>query len=96
MRAITLAPPQVLLTESLKLTVTCPQPSWAVATPVVFVLVSAGQSKTRSAGQIRLGLVLSTTVIVWTQLELFPQPSVAVQVRAITFVPAQLFVTESL
>jgi hypothetical protein len=43
-----------------------------------------------------VGLVVSRTVIVWTQLALLPQASVAVQVRAIISVPPQLLVTESL
>src|SRR5690348_16116878 len=36
---MTLAPPQLLVTTSLKVTVTEPQPSWAVATPVALVVV---------------------------------------------------------
>src|SRR5215469_4579842 len=64
--------------------------------PVALVLVLAGHSRTRSGGQVRVGLVVSRTVIVWTQLELLPQASVAVQVRAMTLVAPQLLLTESL
>jgi hypothetical protein len=41
------------------------------------------------------GAVVSRTVIVWVQLELLPQRSVAVQRRAIVWLPPQPFVTES-
>ena len=40
-------------------------------------------------------VVVSRTVIVCTQFVVFPHSSEAIQVRAITFVPAQLFVTTS-
>src|SRR5207247_380419 len=73
-----------------------PQPSCAVATPLALVLVSAGHSSTTSGGQVIAGLVVSRTVMVWTQVVVLPQWSVAVQVRAITLVPAQLLVTASL
>src|SRR5437867_1810251 len=66
-----------------------------MATPVALVLVSAGHSSTRSGGQVRVGLVVSRTVMVWRQLVLLPQASVAVQVRAMTLVAPQLLVTES-
>src|SRR6266581_38573 len=95
-RAMTLVAPQLLVTESLKLTLTAPQPSWAVATPVALVSVSAGHSSTTFGGQVMTGGVVSSTVIVWTQLLLLPQASAAVQVRAMTLVPPQLVVTESL
>src|SRR6266581_8182988 len=94
-RAMTLVAPQWLVTESLKLTLTAPQPSWAVATPVALVLVSAGHSSTRFGGQVMTGGVVSRTVMVWMQLLLLPQASVAVQVRAMTLVPPQLVMTES-
>src|SRR5437879_12610856 len=42
------------------------------------------------------GGVVSRTVMVWMQLLLLPQASVAVQVRATTLVPPQLVVIESL
>src|ERR1041384_2439993 len=82
-REMTLAPPQLLLTESLKLMFTKLQLSCAVATPVALVPVSAGHSRVRFGGQVIAGLVVSRTVIVWTQLVVLPQASVAVQVRAI-------------
>src|SRR6266581_3015628 len=95
-RAMTLVAPQLVVIESLKLTLTAPQPSWAVATPVALVSVSAGHSSTRFGGQVMTGGVVSRTVMVWMQLLLMPQASVAVQVRAMTLVPPQLLVTESL
>src|SRR6266853_3391632 len=95
-RRITLVPLQPLLTESLKRTVTWLHVSWAAATPVALVLVSAGHSSTRSGGHVRVGLVVSRTVMVWTQLALLPQASVAVQVRAIVSVLPQLLLIESL
>src|SRR5437899_12146565 len=69
--------------------------SWAVATPVLLVEVSAGHSSTRFVGQVMTGPVVSRTVMVWTHEAKLPQASVAVQVRAMIFVPLQLLVTES-
>jgi hypothetical protein len=43
-----------------------------------------------------LGGVVSRTVIVCNALELLPHASAARQVREMTFVPPQLFVTTSL
>ena len=60
---------------------TDPQPSWAVATPVLLVLVSAGHSRTWLAGQVMMGGVVSWTVIVWTTLVVLPALSVAIQIR---------------
>src|SRR5215471_11502253 len=76
--------------------VTWLQVSVAVATPVALVLVSAGHSSTRSGGQVMTGLVVSRTVMVWTQLARFAQASVAVQVREMTWPPPQVLLTESL
>src|SRR5436309_13216476 len=73
-----------------------PHPSLPVATPVTFVVVTAGHSSTTLVGAVMLGGVMSRTVIVCRALALLPQASVAVQVRAITFVLAQLVVTTSL
>src|SRR6266702_4562409 len=96
-RAITLVAPQRLVTASLYPTVTEPQLSCAVATPVALVPVAvAGHSKTTLGGQMMVGGVVSRTVIVCTQAALLPQPSVAIQVRVIIFVPPQLLLTESL
>src|SRR5437667_9022149 len=73
-----------------------PQPSCAEATPVALVPVAvAGHSRTTLGGQVTVGGVVSRTVIVCTQLVLLPQASVAVQVRNITLVPAQLLLTAS-
>src|SRR6266851_2356707 len=94
-RAMTLVPPQLLVTESVYRIVTWLQVSCAVATPVALVVVTAGHSRTRSGGQVMDGPVMSRTVIICTQLALLPQASVAVQVRAITLVPLQLLVTTS-
>jgi hypothetical protein len=95
-RVITRAAPQLVTTASLNLIVTALHPSVAVAVPVTLVLVSvAGHSSTASAGQVITGGVVSTTVMVWTQLALLPQPSAAVHVRRMIFVFAQRFVTES-
>ncbi len=50
-----------------------------------------------AAGQVIVGAVVSVTVIVCTQIEVLPQSSVAVQVRVITWLPAQaLGASESL
>src|SRR6185369_10851695 len=95
LRRISLVPPQLLLTESVKVTVTVPQPSWARATPVLFVVVTAGHSSVKLAGRISDGGVVSRTVIVWMALVLFPHESVAVHLRAMTFVLRQLLVTTS-
>src|SRR5258708_4902114 len=72
------------------------QVSVAVATPVLFVVVSAGHSRIRSGGQLMIGLVVSRTVIVWMQLAELPQASVPVQVLAMTLVPGHPFVAASL
>src|SRR5260370_28018192 len=71
------------------------QVSCAVATPVLLVVVFAGQSRTKFGGQEIEGFVVSRTVMVWTPFVAFPQASIAVQVRAMTLVPAQLLVTAS-
>src|SRR6266516_735808 len=96
MRAMTLAPAQLLLTESAKVMMTDPQPSVAVATPVTLVVGRAGHCSTMLEGQVMVGGVVSRTVIVCTQLALLPHRSVAVQVREITRVLAQLVTTWSL
>src|SRR6516164_2311703 len=80
-RETILVPPQPLLMASLSGMVAEPQVSGAVAVPVLLVEVSAGQSSTRSGGTSTAGGVLSRTWICWTQVLLFPQSSVAVQVR---------------
>ena len=67
-----------------------------MATPVTLVLVLAGHSKVLSGGQVIVGAVESRTVMVWTQLARLPQPSIAVQVREMTFELPQVLLTESL
>src|SRR6266571_5367953 len=54
---------------------------------VTFVRVSAGHSSPRFGGGVIVGGVKSRTVMVWRALALLPQPSVAVQVRVMTFEP---------
>src|SRR5206468_425109 len=61
-----------------------PQPSRAAATPVIFVRVSPGHSRTTFAGSASAGRVVSRTVIVCTQLLELPPASVAFQVRVMT------------
>src|SRR2546421_12671855 len=95
-RAMTLVFAQLVVTTSLKTMLTVPQPSEAVATPVTFVVVTAGHSKTRFVGAVTLGGVMSRTVIVCTALLLLPHWSVTVHVLEITFVPPQLLLTLSL
>ena len=93
---MTLVLAQLVVTTSLKLMLTEPQPSVAVATPVALVVVLAGHSSTRLVGATMPGGVVSRTVIVCTALLLLPHSSVAVQVREITSVPPQLLLTTSL
>jgi hypothetical protein len=95
-RAMTLLPPHVLLTTSLKTTLTEPQPSCALATPVILVVGRAGHSSTILLGQVIVGGVVSRMVIVWVQFVLFPQASAATHVRAMTFAPPQVLLTLSL
>ena len=95
-RATILALPQLVVTTSLKRMVTALHVSCALAMPVVFVLVSAGHSRIRSAGQVIIGLTVSRTVIICTQLALLLHASVAIQVRAITLPPLQLVVVASM
>ncbi len=78
------------------MTVTEPQPSEAVATPVTSVVGEAGHSRTTLLGQVMVGGVVSRTVMVWTQWALLPQASVAVQVRAMILAPPQVLLTLSL
>src|SRR6266540_1567963 len=95
-REITFVPPQLLLTESLKLMVTEPQPSVPVAVPVALGVVFAGHWSVKLVGAVILGGMMSRTVMVWSALRLLPHWSVAVHVRAMTLVLPQLVVTTSL
>ena len=60
------------------------QASIALAEPVLLGSVEAEQSRLAFGGQVITGPVVSLTVIVCTQLEELPQPSVAVHVRVMT------------
>src|SRR6185436_5701425 len=66
------------------------QSSVAVAVPVLLGSVEAAQSIVVLAGQTMVGACVSVTVIVCGQLVELPQLSVAVQVRVMTWLPAQL------
>src|SRR6266516_3091359 len=70
------------------------QLSVAVALPVALGSVEALQSTVVSAGQVMLGAVVSTTLMVCAQLAVLPQVSVAVQVRVMTIAFGQLPGTE--
>jgi hypothetical protein len=95
-RATTRVPPQFVVTTSLNETTTELQASCAVAMPVLFVLVLAGHSSVKFGGNVRLGRVVSRTVIVCVPLVLLPQPSAAVQRRRMTDAPPQVLLTLSL
>src|SRR4029077_17710087 len=66
------------------------QSSVAVAVPVLLGSVEAVQSMFVLAGQVMTGGCVSVTVMVWVQEALLPTLSVAVQVRVMTWLPAQL------
>jgi hypothetical protein len=66
----------VIVTGGLQLSV-------AVAVPVLAGAFESPQASTLSGGQVMTGGVVSVTVTVCVQLLVFPQPSVAVQVRVI-------------
>ena len=66
------------------------QSSVAVAVPVLAGSVEAEQSIVVLAGQLIVGACVSVTVIVCVQVLELPQLSVAVQVRVMTWLPAQL------
>lgn len=61
------------------------QLSVAVAVPVAAGRVLAVQVMVRFGGQVKVGPVLSSTTIVWTQELLFSHSSMAVQVRVIVY-----------
>ena len=71
------------------------QLSETFGTPVTLVRVSPGHCWTTLAGSLNEGGVVSRSVMVWTALELLPQPSVAFQVRLMTPLPPQLLDRES-
>jgi len=80
-REMTFALPQVVEVASVYVIMGVPQLSMAVATPVVLVVVTAGQSSVTLAGQVITGAVVSTNVTVWLHWAVFPQASVARQMR---------------
>jgi hypothetical protein len=88
--------PQAATSLSLDVIVTLPQASLPVALPVAAGLVSPVHSTVASAGTVKLGAVVSTTVITWSPLVLLPQSSVAVHVRVIVFVLPQAATSLSL
>src|SRR5881394_3341382 len=92
---MTFVPPQLLLATSLLLMATELQPSVAVAVPVLFGLVFAGQSSRRFGGAVIVGGCVSTSVISCTLFVELPQSSVATHIREITFAPPQELLTES-
>src|SRR2546426_4215112 len=81
--------PQPGAKASAWLIVTAPHVSLPVAWPVPAGLVSPMHSTVLSDGTVRLGLVVSTTVIFCAPLVALLQASVAVQVRVMTPVLAQ-------
>ena len=66
------------------------QLSVAVAVPVFAGKEEALQLIVIFAGHVITGAVISCTVIVWLQVLKLPQTSVALQVRVITQLPAQV------
>src|SRR6266542_204384 len=83
-RVMTPVLPQPGAKASVWLIVTVPHVSLPVASPVPTGLVSPVHSTVVSDGTVRLGLVVSTIVIVCTQVFKLSQSSVAVQVRVMT------------
>jgi len=94
-RAMTFVPPQFVVTWSAKRTVAWLHALWAIATPVTFVVVMAGHSRTRFEGQLIAGGV-PRTVMVCTTFVLRPELSVALQVREMTLAPPHPLLTTSL
>src|SRR5213592_3727004 len=83
-RVMTPVLPQPGAKVSVWVIVTAPHVSLPVAWPVPAGLVSPVHSTVLSDGTVRLGLVVSTTVIFCAPLVVLLQASVAVQVRVIT------------
>src|SRR5438067_241597 len=71
------------------------QLSVAVATPVLSVVGNVVHSSVMSVGQVMIGRVVSLKLMVCVQLALFPQRSVAVQVRRMVPRPVQLVVSKA-
>ena len=84
-------PAQVpLAVESLKVTVAPLQASVAVAVPVLAGSVESVHAMFALAGQVIVGPCVLVTVMIWSQLTELPHASIAVQVRVMTWLPAQL------
>ena len=66
------------------------QLSVPVASPVLLGLLETSHWIVTSPGQVTTGAVVSTTLIVCSQLDALPQSSVAVQVRVTVFSCGQL------
>ena len=95
-RVIVSLPPQPGAELSLHaMDVRSPQVSLPVALPLAPTPVSVGHSSVIDCGQAIEGAVMSMTSITWTQLELFPQLSVADQVRKMLRVSPQPGVVSS-
>ena len=75
---------------SVKVIVGLPQLSVAVAVPVFAGAVDPPHWSCLSAGQAITGGVVSTKVMCWTQVAMFPQESAAFQVRLMPVWPVQL------
>jgi len=71
---------QVVDPVSLEVMVTAVQVSLASATPVTSVVMGDPQTTSMSAGMVSTGLVVSTAVMLTTDLAVTPHPSVAVKV----------------
>src|SRR5258705_1223508 len=80
-RVMTPVLPQPGAKASVWLMATLPQVSLPVAEPWAAGVVSPVHSTVVLAGQVIDGLVVSTTVMVWSQVAKLPQSSVAFQVR---------------
>ena len=82
-RVIVSVLPHPATDASLEVIATLPQISLPVAVPFAAMLVSAGHSKVTSGGQLMNGGIVSTTVMICSQLTARPHSSVAVHVRVI-------------
>src|SRR5438477_11458124 len=71
------------------------QVSVAVAAPVFFVVAATVHSRVMFVGQTITGGIVSLKLMVCRQVELFPQPSLAVHVRRIVPLPVQFVVPKA-
>src|SRR5439155_25109181 len=88
-RVMVLVLPQPVTSVSVWLMAALPQVSLPVAVPVAVGSVEAVHSTVLFAGQLVVGAVISTTGMVWSQVLLLPQASVAFQCRVMVFVLPQ-------